>query len=139
MMENVVSFVVPGEPVAKGRPRFTANGHAYTPEKTTNYETLVRWEYHLQTNGFRFADEAELGMRVEAFFDIPKSKSKRAQHDMEIGLVHHTKRPDADNLLKAIADALNHVAYKDDSAICYVEVTKKYSRTPCARITIWEL
>ena len=138
-MNELVSFTVPGEPVAKGRPIFRANGFAYTPEKTANYETLVKWEYHRQTGGHKFPDNAELGMRVEAFFEIPKSKPKKTQHDMEIGVIRHTKRPDADNLIKAIADALNHIAYNDDSAICYVEATKKYSRTPETRVTIWEL
>lgn len=138
-MNDLIQFTIPGEPVAKGRPRFRQNGFAYTPQKTANFEALVKWEYHRQTNGFKFADDAQLGMRVEAFFDIPKSKSKRAQRDMELGVIKHTKRPDADNVLKAIADGLNHIAYNDDSALCYVEVTKKYSRTPETRVTIWEL
>ena len=137
-MGELVSFVVQGEPVAKGRPRFRQNGFTYTPEKTVNYENLVKLEYH-NHGGYMFPPEAELAMRIEAFFGIPKSKSKRVQHEMEIGVTKHTKRPDADNILKAIADALNGIAYKDDSALCYVEVTKKYSRTPQTRITIWEL
>ena len=138
-MGELISFVVQGEPVAKGRPRFRQNGFAYTPAKTANYENLVKLEYHNQAGDFMFDDCAELAMRIEAFFGIPKSKSKRVQHEMEIGITKHTKRPDADNILKAVADALNGVAYKDDSALCYVEVVKKYSRTPQARITIWEL
>lgn len=137
---ELVKFTVPGEPVGKGRPRFVkATGRTYTPEKTANFETLVRFEYHRQTGGFKFADGTEIGMRIEAFFEIPKSKSKRDQEAMERGLVHHTKRPDADNILKAVADALNHIAYNDDSAVAFVEVTKLYSRTPETRVTLWGL
>lgn len=136
----MVSFTVPGEPVGKSRPRFIrATGRTYTPEKTVNYETLVRYEYHRQTDGYRFPEDSELGMRVEAFFEIPKSKPKRVKHDMEIGVVRHTSKPDADNVLKAVADALNHIAYKDDSAVVYVEVSKKYAPTPLTRVTIWRL
>lgn len=139
-MENVVTFTVPGEPVGKGRPRFVrATGRTYTPEKTSNFETLVKWEYHRQCEGKKFPDEAQLGIRVEAFFGIPKSRPKRTQKDMELGIIKHTSKPDADNLLKAIADALNHIAYHDDSAIVYAEVSKKYSRTPETRVTLWEL
>ena len=139
-MQNVVQFTVPGEPVGKGRPRFVRDtGRTYTPEKTANFETLVRFEYHRQTGGAKFEDDAQLGMRIEAFFEIPRSKSKRLQKDMELGLVKHTKKPDADNVLKAIADALNHIAYHDDSSVVYAEITKKYSRTPETRVTIWEL
>ena len=38
-------FTVPGEPIGKGRPKFSPfNGHAvaYTPKKTVNYENLVK-------------------------------------------------------------------------------------------------
>ena len=39
-----VSFTVLGEPTGKGRPRFnTQSGRAYTPKKTVNYETWVKW------------------------------------------------------------------------------------------------
>lgn len=137
---DVVTFTVPGTPVGKGRPRFVrATGRTYTPEKTSNFETLVKWEYHRQCEGKRFEDGAQLAIRVEAFFEIPKSKSKRVQHDMELGIIRHTSKPDCDNLFKAIADALNHIAYHDDSAIVYAEVSKQYSRTPETRITLWEL
>ena len=139
-MTDVITFVVPGEPVGKGRPRFVkATGHTYTPEKTSNFETLVRWEYHRQCDGMRFEDGEKLCIRVEAFFGIPKSKPKRVQKDMELGLIRHTHKPDADNILKAVADALNHIAYHDDSAIVYAEISKKYSRTPETRITLWRL
>ena len=139
-MKNRISFVVPGEPVGKGRPRFVrATGRTYTPEKTSNFETLVRWEYHRQCDGMRFDDGAELGMKIEARFSIPKGKSKRVQHDMELGLVRPTKKPDADNILKAVADALNHIAYHDDSSIVYVEVEKVYSHDPQTVVTLWEM
>lgn len=139
-MQNVVQFTVPGEPVGKGRPRFVRiTGRAYTPERTSNFETLVKWEYHRQCGGQKFDDSAQLGIRVEAFFSIPKSKPKKLQKDMELGVVRHTHKPDADNLLKCVADALNHIAYHDDSAIVYAEVVKKYGKTPETRVTIWEL
>lgn len=137
---DVVTFTVPGTPVGKGRPRFVrATGRTYTPEKTSNFETLVKWEYHRQCEGKKFPDGAQLGIRVVACFDVPKSKSKRIQHDMEAGIIKHTSKPDADNLLKAVADALNHIAYRDDSAIVYAEVRKMYSRTPETRVTLWEI
>lgn len=133
-----VTFIIPGEPVGKGRPRFArATGMAYTPEKTANFETLVKYEYHRQIGDKMFDDGDALGLRVEAYFSIPKSKPKYVQKDMELGVVRHTKKPDYDNIAKIITDALNKVAYHDDSAICYAEVTKKYSRTPHTTVTIW--
>ena len=135
-----VAFTVPGEPVGKGRPRFVRQtGRTYTPEKTAVYENLVKMAYAGAAQGWKFSDSAELGIRIEAYFAIPKSKSKREQRDMEIGVIKATKKPDADNILKVIADALNHMAYRDDSQIVYAEVSKKYAKTPRTQVLIWEL
>ena len=41
-MKIIAELTIPGEPVGKGRPRFTKNGHSFTPEKTVNYENLVK-------------------------------------------------------------------------------------------------
>lgn len=139
-MGKAISFTVPGEPVGKGRPRFVrATGRTYTPEKTANFETLVKWEYHQQVGGRAFEDGATLGMRVYAYFSIPRSKPKWQQRDMAAGVIKHTHKPDADNLLKSVADALNRIAFDDDSSIAYVEVKKLYSEEPRTEITIWEM
>lgn len=135
---HTVDFTVPGEPVGKGRPRFVREtGRTYTPEKTANFETLVKYEYHRQTGGFKFDDDAEIGIRIEATFGIPKSKPKKTQRAMEAGEIMHTSKPDSDNVLKCIADALNRIAYHDDSAIVYAEVIKRYGRIPSTHVTLW--
>ena len=137
---KILKFTIPGPPVGKGRPRFVrATGRTYTPEKTANFETLVRWEYHRQCGGDRMRDGAQIGIRIEALFAIPKSKPKKVQRAMEDGVIMHTHKPDSDNVLQAVADALNHIAYQDDSAIAYAEVIKRYSRTPETRVTIYEM
>lgn len=138
-MNRVVVFSVPGEPVAKGRPRFSRSGAAYTPARTANYETLVRLEYERQVGEYRFPQSANLAIRVEAYLSIPKSASRKRRSDMELGLIRPLKRPDADNLLKSVADALNEVAYRDDSQIVYAEISKRYSSRPRIEVTLWEL
>jgi len=70
----LIRLTVPGEPVAKGRPRVTKWG-AYTPEKTKNYETLVRELYIIQ-HGQTLLD-GELSVDIKAYFTIPKSTSKK--------------------------------------------------------------
>lgn len=138
----MIAFTVLGTPVGKGRPKFTTfNGHAaaYTPAKTTNYENLVRLSYQQQCAGQVFDKDAQLGVRIEAYFPIPKSVSKKNREAMELGYIYHTKKPDCDNIAKACLDALNGIAYYDDSQVCVLTVCKRYSKEPCVRISISEV
>ena len=55
---------------------------------------------------------------------------------MERGLILPTKKPDADNIAKAILDALNGLAYYDDAQVVHLEVQKRYSNEPRAEVFI---
>ena len=109
-----IKFTVPGAPVGKGRPRFTRTGHTYTPEKTAAYEEKVRLCWKTQT-GSGFAGGIPLKASIIAYFPIPKSASKKKASAM-YG-TFHTSRPDADNVAKAILDALNGYLYPGGSAV----------------------
>ena len=96
-----VHFTVPGEPVGKGRPRFSRQGSfvmAYTPGKTVSYENLIKVEYERQS-GLSFG-EREIGLRVTAYFSIPKSVSKAKRQRMKDGEIRPAKKPDIDNVCK---------------------------------------
>ena len=134
-----IKFVIPGEPHGKGRPQFSArNGKAFarTPEKTVIYENLVRTEYNQQCPSVRFADDSQLFMRVVAYYSIPKSASKKRRQLMLSGLIRPTKKPDADNVLKIIADSLNTIAYRDDAQIVCAAVEKYYAEQPRVEVEI---
>ena len=109
-----IKFTVHGAPVGKGRPRFTRTGHTYTPEKTAAYEEKVRLCWKTQS-GQGFAGGVALKASIIAYFPIPKSTSRKKAAAMEGAF--HKSRPDADNVAKAILDALNGHAYPDDSAV----------------------
>lgn len=126
-----VKFTVPGVPVGKGRPRFTRNGHTYTPEKTKAYESLVR-ECWRKQSGAEFSGGVPLRAEIHGHFQIPSSLSKKRRSAMDG--TPHTKKCDADNLAKSILDALNGVAYPDDSAISHLIVKKSYSEEPCVEV-----
>ncbi|QNM11756.1 MULTISPECIES: RusA family crossover junction endodeoxyribonuclease [Erysipelotrichaceae] len=137
----MMKFTVLGIPVAKGRPKFAKRGNfvtSYTPQDTVNYENLVRLSYQQSCNELRVL-QGEVSMKIDAFFPIPKSTSKKKHQLMAIGAIQHTKKPDADNVAKAICDALNKIAYVDDSQIVSLEVNKYYSDVPRAEITITEV
>ena len=117
-----VSFTVPGLPIGKGRPRITKN-HAYTPKKTKDYEKLVR-ESWLTQSGYRFDDEARIAVLAIAYFPIPRAVAKKRRPDM-YG-TYYAHKPDLDNILKIICDALNGVAYKDDAYVILYNASKLY-------------
>lgn len=127
-----IQFTVHGIPVGKGRPRFTKDGHTYTPQKTREYEDKVVqcWQYQ---SGKGFAAGVPLKAIVTAFFTVPRSTSKKKAAAMDG--TPHIKRPDVDNVAKAILDALNGHAYNDDSAIAALTV-RKYQTTGASRVEV---
>lgn len=137
-----IKFEVLGTPVGKSRPKFsTVNGHAvaYTPAKTANYETLVKLSYQQKYAGCMFDKDKPLRAIIRAFFPIPKSVSKKKREQMRDLRILHTKRPDVDNIVKAILDALNGVAYYDDSQVAEVMISKAYAEQPKVMIELYEV
>ena len=138
-------FTIPGNPTGKGRPRFRAFKQpftdkiitqTYTDKKTAEYEECIRAEYRKQCRGIKFQDGEILDMRIVAYYAIPKSESQAVKTAKEAGVIRPTKTPDCDNVLKAVADALNKLAYKDDSQIVDCQVRKYYSHQPRVEVTI---
>ena len=132
-------IIIDGEPCGKGRPRFTRNGHAYTPEKTVTYENNVRFAYLSEYGRQKFPETSQLRLEVKAFYGIAKSDSKKRKAAKIQGTIRPTKRPDMDNIVKAIADGLNAIAYHDDAQIVECSVEKWYSDEPRVEVTIWEV
>lgn len=127
-MTEPITFTIPGEPVAKGRARsFVRNGHVahYTPDKTARYENLVKLAAQQAMSDIAPLDVA-VALTVRAFFSIPKSWSLKKQRAAALGEVMHTKRPDLDNVVKAIKDGANGVVWVDDSQVVFVSASKKY-------------
>ena len=132
-MKDII-FTVPGVPQGKGRPRVTRNG-TFTPKKTRDYEKKVR-ECYIEAGGHMFPDDAPLYADITAVFPIPSSLSKKRR--ALFNGRSHCKKPDADNVAKAILDALNCVAYRDDSAVSHISMTKIYGEDPHVRVFLLE-
>lgn len=121
-----MNFTVPGKLHGKGRPRFTRAGHAYTDPITRAYENKIAAAYKA-AGGVSFGN-APIELYVEARFPIPKSTSKANKLKMLMQNLFPCKRPDIDNIVKAVADGLNGgIAYDDDAQIVRLEARKKYS------------
>ena len=136
-----IHFDVPGVPRGKQRPRVVhQNGRtiSFTPDQTVEYENLVKWCFKT-AEGKRFPDDAALKVDINAFYDIPKSVSKKKRQQMINGNIRPTKKPDADNVAKIICDSLNGIAYRDDAQIVTCTVKKWYSGEPCVTVEIEEV
>lgn len=135
----MINFSVYGEPQGKGRakPNYI-NGHVNmrTPEKTVSYENLVKTEYRLQCKNARFTDGTPIFMTIKAFYSIPKSVSKKKRAAMISGEIRPTKKPDADNVMKVVADSLNEIAYKDDAQIVGAMFQKYYGEAPRIEVRV---
>ena len=128
-----IRFSVPGKPFGKQRPRVVHNGSfskAYTPKETVNYENLVRLMYSNAARGRMFRPGEMLDVRIIAYYEIPKSVSKKKRKAMLEHRIRPTSKPDVDNIEKIICDSLNLVAYHDDSAIVDAQVRKFYAEMP---------
>lgn len=114
----------PFKPVPKGRPRFTRKGFAYTPDKTRKYEKDIAEFYSEHCNDFY-----DGAIKVNLIFNmpIPKSITKKIRNAIITGEIKYIKKPDADNLCKAFTDALNGIAFADDSLITKLCMEKRYS------------
>ena len=137
---KILKIVIPGSPIGQGRPKFsTINGHpkAYDPEKSRNYKAYVRMlaTQAMKETGFEMID-GPCAVRINAFFEVPKSKSKRFREAALKGTERPTKKPDADNIVKAIQDALNGLTYKDDACIVELACNKYYGEIPQVEVLV---
>lgn len=137
-MTAKILFIVPGDPVPKGRPRFTRQGRTYTPAKTKSYEEQVATLARKAMNGAEPLD-TPVSVRVIALFAIPASYSKTRRQACLDGTERHIKRPDLDNVVKAITDGMNGVVYKDDSQIVMLNASKAYGTDSLVMVHIQEV
>lgn len=136
----IAKFTVFGEPQGKARPRFSRRGGGvttYTPKKTVDYEREVVRAYKRECGGLYFGAKIPLIVYITAFFKPPKSASKEALQQMFAGDSPPTKKPDVDNIIKAVCDALNGVAYVDDAQVVFCSCKKRWAATePRVAVTI---
>jgi Holliday junction resolvase RusA-like endonuclease len=139
-MDNLkpITFIVPGEAIGKGRPRVsTIGGHArmFTPKKTANYETLIAMAAQQAMQGRELIGGPvmmELAIRVA----VAASWSKKKTAEALAGDVMPTKKPDADNVLKAICDGINGIVFKDDVQVVNVSLSRRFSETPGVSVRV---
>ena len=137
----MISFVVPGTPVGKGRPKFARRGAftvAYTPEKTASYENLVKVKAEEAMIGYDLIIGA-VAVSIQMLITPPASWSQKKQREALAGDIFPTSKPDCDNVLKGLMDACNEIVWKDDKQVVDVVLSKRYALKAEARMQVVEL
>ena len=123
---TTVIFTIPGVARGKQRPRATRQGRVYTPKETVNQEAYIKMLAATAMRGF-----APFGGPLEATFiisvAIPKSFTRRDRERIEKRDLWPTSKPDIDNVVKLLCDAMNGICYGDDKQIVDLLVTKSYA------------
>lgn len=139
-MSNAIEFTVYGEPVAQGRPRATTiNGRVkmYDPKKSSEYKNYIRLV--ASQHAPKELLDGPLQLDVKIYKPTLKSFSKKKKEMAEQGVLRPTTKPDVDNYVKAIKDALKNVIWKDDSQVVDLQVSKYYSEKPRIEVKIEQI
>lgn len=133
-----LAFTIPGDPRGKGRPRATTiSGHArmFTDSKTASYENLVKLAASRALGG-REPLDCPLTVVVTVRMTPAASSSAKKRAAMLSGAIAPTKLPDLDNVVKAVLDGCNKVAFRDDALVVSLIARKQYAATPGVDVEI---
>lgn len=133
----IISLYIDGKVQAKQRPRLSRYG-TYTPAETKNYENWVKLCFINKYPNFKPLEKA-LRVNIFAYYEIPRSTSKKRKLDMLNDNIRPTIKPDTDNIAKSILDSLNKIAYLDDKQVVDLKVKKMYAEKPCVYVAIEEI
>lgn len=124
--KNGLVFEVPGKVRGKGRPRFTRRGNfvsTYTDDKTAAYEKLIQASYLKRTS---YISQKSVRISMYICFAPNKSDTKKNRIIKLLNKLWPNKKPDVDNVIKVVLDALNKIAYADDTQVNEVHVLRHF-------------
>ena len=119
-------YTILGIPRPQGRPRFFRKGNfvgTYDPKESRQYKDNVSAQLVAQNP---VLIEGPIWIRVTFYLPRPKTLPKK--------VMHHTKKPDVDNLIKGVFDACKGILWHDDAQVVLLQCLKCYGDPP--RVTI---
>jgi len=145
--------VIHQAPLGKGRPRATVQGgraRVYTPTATADWEHFaalgLRIEYHLASEVVPAPPmTGPLGCEIVAVFPRTAEllRKVRGEYKYPTWRLHHSNKPDADNIAKSVLDAIEKAGIiLDDKQIALLTVGKHYAmihEEPRVEVRIWSL
>lgn len=133
-----IAFIVPGQPQGKGRARIVRIGafnRLATPKQTVAYEGLIAHATAEAMGGrAMLTGPVSVALSIECL--VPASWSGKKQRQALAGEVMPTSKPDIDNVVKAVFDGMNGVLWRDDVLVVDLRVRKRFSTTPCVRVSV---
>jgi Holliday junction resolvase RusA-like endonuclease len=136
----MITVTIPGAISGKGRPRFSTRGgipRAYTDARTLGAEAWIRACAVDQAGSTPI--EAPVVVEIAILVAIPASWPRRKRAHALAGALWPAGRPDLDNCIKLIADALNGIVWKDDRQIVRLIASKCYAEHAETRLTVAEV
>jgi Holliday junction resolvase RusA-like endonuclease len=127
MIDEYITVTVPGLPVAKARPRVTQKG-VYTPKKTKEYEERIKAVLISSYSATQLFSLKEKPICLWCTFYFPSPKRKKTRYPL---------KPDLDNLVKAVMDALNGLVVEKDGQVVSIIAKKRYGMAKTV-IYLWE-
>lgn len=135
---NVYNFCIAGDAVPSGRPRVTRTGHVYKPAKSREYETEAA--NHIAAQYKQQGGIAPIGEPVKLIITeyrrIPQRITGYARQEAIAGHVRPDTKPDIDNAVKAVMDAMTKAGvWQDDKQVVCLQAEKKYGEWPRVEIS----
>lgn len=144
-MFNQFTFNIPCIPTAQARVRYTSLRHiAYKSKNQLTNEKEI--ESLLQDAKKKFPNDVILpitysvGIEIEAILPIPKSTSNTDKDLMVKGFILPEKKPDIDNLIKQLLDAMTRMNFwKDDKQVITCSAIKYYGLNPSWKVKLFPM
>ena len=114
----MIQFFVACVPRGKARARILRSGRSYTPKTTVDLEQLIGWKCKMLTD---LPLKGPVWLTVEATYAYPKAFSRKQRENTH----WKTSKPDLDNTVKLVQDALNGIAWADDAQVARLRDCEK--------------
>lgn len=129
---------IPIKAVGKERPRYSAYTKSfYTPKKTKDFESTIGAyvKLYMRQNGIPI-QEGPVSVEIEVINKIPDSWSIKKRNEALLGSIRPVGTPDSDNVLKAVLDGMNGIAFHDDKQVTQIYFNRLYGEKDCIKIDI---
>ena len=128
MNNDKLVFTVEQHPMGQPRARVGKYGVVFKSKKAVDYAKETKWiaKLAMMSQGFTYT-EGPIKIEILACFPVPQKFNKAMKAEALAGKLLPAKKPDNDNIEKAVWDAMSGLVYKDDNQVVANYTRKVYS------------